>query len=458
MRFNRPIKGDLPEDRRKLAEALRAQAQESGLTADQIARRAHASKGAISQAMSGTRVPSESLFRSIVTAVGRDPLSPQWVALYLAAITAVAALIGALMSGAEHIGSEPEPQPPAYPYTPPVQIAPGAKLYKQPSGDTRFAPRLERSVAGAEITPDHVCVSGTGSRTTGSRRYGISGFSTGIEMYVAEEDLVIPSGAGIDVACSDYAQVKSGAKLYWQPIGDLHDPAVDRAFADVDFRLDHVCISRAPGPRRYGLRPETQWDFLPYAGEMYVVEGDLVVSPGADIGDCPPFVQLKPGAKLYKQPTGDTLIDKLGDAGQDVDAEQVCITESGSQVSATRRYGVTGLESGLVHYVADEDLLILPEAGSRRTCPDYAQITSGANVYAQPDGNMLATRPNTQFYSGADIDPDHVCISETEFHTSGERRYGLYDFSGASMDGLVYVDEWDVEMPSMDSLGVCAAW
>jgi hypothetical protein len=26
------------------------------------------------------------------------------------------------------------------------------------------------------------------------------------------------------------------------------------------------------------------------------------------------------------------------------------------------------------------------------------------------------------------------------------------------MDGLVYVNEWDVEMPSMDSLGVCAVW
>lgn len=138
---------------------------------------------------------------------------------------------------------------------------------------------------------------------------------------------------------------------------------------------------------------------------MYVAERDLVIPPDAEIGNCPPDVQLKPRAKLYKQPTGDTLIGEQGPRGEDVDADQVCISDPGSHTSATRRYGITGLTSGLVHYVAQRDLVILPEHGIRAVCPEYAQIRAGAKLYAQPDGDTGAPQPNQQFYSGAAIAP-----------------------------------------------------
>ncbi|MEU1258797.1 helix-turn-helix transcriptional regulator [Streptomyces chartreusis] len=444
MRFNRPVKDDLPEERRRLAEALRAEAVESGLTADQIARRAHASKGAISQAMSGTRVPSESLFRSIVRAISRDPLSPQWVALYVAAITTAATLlIAALLSGADHIDSAPEP--PAYPYRPPVQIDPEAKRYKQPTGEMSFASAFDPTRSATEVNPGYVCAAG-------NRRYGVSPF--GIQVYIAEEDLVIPASADID-ACDPYAKIKPGAEFYKQPTGDKRwNPALDWVFAGVDVELDDVCISgatsSAAGARRYGLGDRSS-DSL-----TFVAERDLVIPPAASIRACPVSVELKAGAKLYRQPTDDTPIHRVETSGQSVNAGQVCISDTGSHTSTPRRYGISDM-GGLVDYVAAEDLVILPEAGNSEVCPEFAQIKSGAKLYTQPAGNTEAGWLNSQSYPGGDVDPDETCVSDTESGTSGERWFGLHDALSASGDGLVYVSARDVEMPRNTSLRACAA-
>ncbi|MFP3991042.1 helix-turn-helix transcriptional regulator [Streptomyces sp. E11-3] len=194
MRFNRPVKSGLPEERRRLAETLREGAQDCGLTADQIAKRAHASKGAISQAMSGTRVPSKSLFRSIVKAIGHDPFSPQWVALYLAALAAVLAWITLLTTtDSLHAGTQPEPPAMPSPTVRLIEIKEGAKLYTEPTGNRRADKATEQDWSDQNVDPRDMCIVDAGDAPPAVRRFGVHPYSVGAwVLYVDEKDLVIP--------------------------------------------------------------------------------------------------------------------------------------------------------------------------------------------------------------------------------------------------------------------------
>ena len=91
MRRGRPqsdINPGLHPARRALAQAVRDQREESGMTVRQVADKAHCSPAAVAHAESGRRIPGPRLFGSMMKAMGQAATSPKVARIYGAAVAA----------------------------------------------------------------------------------------------------------------------------------------------------------------------------------------------------------------------------------------------------------------------------------------------------------------------------------------------------------------------------------
>ncbi|MGP4005281.1 helix-turn-helix domain-containing protein [Streptomyces sp. 4N124] len=457
MRFNRPVKNGLPEARRELAESLRQGARDSGLTSDQIARRAHATRGAVSQAMSGTRVPSQSLFRSLVRAMGQDPLSPRWLALYAAAVAAVLVWLVS-WSGGGWLSRAFDPEPdPAYRY-PIVRVEKNAKVYQEPTGGARVGRESEREYSGQVVAYYSVCVPEGEGLSSPAARYGfLSGSTDWPLVYIDVQDLVIPERVHFE-SCPAVVRIAPEARLYIQGAGgERADTKTERVYSGAKLIVDSVCreVSAAPasGSRRYGLLD-------PYArrGIVYVDEGDLTIPPSARLKPCPVVVRIAEDATFHQGPAGDRPADSPDDLfspGGDVSPDHLCVAKANSSPPGPKRYGFVLYDGDSPHAYVDEQDLLIPPAVRFSPCPPVPHVKKGAKVYRNATGSAWADQAIRQVVSDSYLDPETLCSPHEGPSSSEPRRLGIRERSYGDRRPFAYVDIEDVVIASTDRIGVC---
>jgi hypothetical protein len=451
MRFNRPVKNGLPEARRELAESLRQSARDSGLTSDQIARRAHATRGAVSQAMSGTRVPSQSLFRSLVRAMGQDPLSPRWLALYAAAVAAVLVWLVS-WSGGGWLSRAFDPEADPALRIPIVRVEKNAKVYQEPTGGARVGKESEREYSGQVVRYYSVCVPEGEGLSSPAARYGfLSGSTDWPLVYIDVQDLVIPERVHFE-SCPAVVRIAPEARLYAQGTGgERADRATERAYSGAKLIADSVCRE---GARRYGLH---NWSA---AGRsfVYVDEGDLTIPSSARLNPCPLVVRIAEDATFYQGPAGDRPADSPDDRfspGDDVSPNQLCAAKADSSPSAPKRYGFVLYDGDSPSAYVDEQDLLIPPTARFSPCPPVLHVKKGAKVYRDAKGSKRGDQTTEQVFSDSYLDPETMCSPYGGPSSPEPRRLGIRSQSYGDRKPVAYVDIEDVVIPSTARIGVC---
>ncbi|NNN37460.1 helix-turn-helix domain-containing protein [Streptomyces sp. S3(2020)] len=447
MRFNRPVKNGLPESRREFAESLRQGARDSGLTSDQIARRAHATKGAVSQAMSGTRVPSQSLFRSLVRAMGQDPLHPRWLALYAAAVAAVLVWLVS-WSGGGWLSRAFDREPDDAYRTPVVRVEKNAKVYQKPTGAARVDKVSERKYLGEVESYNLVCVPDGDPH---SRRYGfLSGSTEWPLVYVDVQDLVIPERVRFR-PCPAVVRIAPEARLYVQGTGgERADPATERAYSGVKLTEDSVCRE---GSRRYGLHGRSAEPSLVYVGE-----DDVTIPSSARLKPCPVVVRIAEDATFHQGPAGDRPADSPDDwyfPGDVVSPTQMCVAEADSSSPGPQRYGFVLYDGDSPSAYVDEKDLLIPPTARFDPCPPVLYVKKGAKIYRNETGNEWADQATEQAFSDSYVDPDTMCSLRGGPASPEPRRLGIRDRSYGDREPFAYVGIEDVVIPPGARLFVC---
>ncbi|MGA5508987.1 helix-turn-helix domain-containing protein [Streptomyces umbrinus] len=456
MRFNRPVKSGLPEARRELAESLREGARDSGLSSDQIARRAHATRGAVSQAMSGTRVPSRSLFRSIVRAMGHDPLSPRWLALYAAALAAVLAAIASIWGGSwlvASIGSEPGPPANKVPV---VHVKTNAKLYEEPTGGRRADRTAERHYSDKTMPYYSVCVPEADDSSSPAPRYGLLyGSPESPLVYIDKRDLTIAPHELFE-PCPAVVRIAPGARLYTHATGtERADKASERAHSSVKLTEHRVCREETASPtshtRRYGLLDQSAERFI-----MYLDEGDLTIPAGARLNSCPLVVHIAKNAKLYQGPAGDERAAASTEqhlySGPIVSTNDLCVVKADASSAGPQRFGYVRYVGDTPSAYIDQEDLLIPPTARFGTCEPVAHIEKDAKLYLNATGSERAARGTEGRFQDEYLDPTLLCLPYAGPSSPDPRRYGLRTYGQTA---FAYVDIGDVVVPSATRIGVC---
>lgn len=451
MRFNRPVKNGLPEARREFAESLRQGARDSGLTSEQIARRAHATKGAVSQAMSGTRIPSQSLFRSIVTAMGQNPLSPRWLALYAAAVAAVVVWLVS-WSGGGWLSRAFDREPDNADRNPIVRVEKNAKVYQEPMGGARVGDESERAYSGKVVPYDFLCAPEGKDLSSPTARYGfLSGSTEWPLVYIAVQDLVIPERVRFE-PCPAVVRIAPEARLYTQGTGgDRADRATERAFSGAKLTEGSVCRE---GARRYGLH---HWSA---AGRslVYVDEGDLTIPSSARLKPCSLVVRITEDATFHQGPAGDRPADSPDvrfSPGDDVSPNQLCAAEADSSPSAPKRYGFVLYDGDSPSAYVDATDLLIPPTARFDPCPPVLHVKKGAKVYRNATGSGRGDQATEQKFSDRYVDPETMCSPYGGPSSPEPRRLGIRDRSYGDPEPSAYIDVEDIVIPSTARIGAC---